>query len=317
MVKKATTKAAKTSKSTTSQAAKSEVKTNKKPTASKAVVKAPAKTVAPSAVSAVAEPKVIHNGIGFDMLRKANLALAAVLVAEAVAVVLLGSGKSLPVTTQYLSVDSLATAANGHQVLATATRHLLDVSLPVLAAVFLGLFALRHLMAATKMRQRYESQLASGISASRWISLGVGGGVMAVAVALMSGLSQLGVLAFVFFSTVAGCVLIPVVEKLHNERTDKLPDVVCGVAVAVTLLPWLAVALSVAAAVMYGGNISTALWVVYATMALFYGLLVLQTHSRIKGYKKWVDSLYAERMYMLLTFAGVSALAWLILAAVK
>src|SRR2546430_1746377 len=77
-----------------------------------------------------------------QVLRRMNLAQAVVFALEMVAVVLFGGTKTVAVVAHYLAVDQLASQANGHQVLATASRQLFDVRITVLAALFLGVFAL-------------------------------------------------------------------------------------------------------------------------------------------------------------------------------
>src|SRR4030088_1103877 len=82
-------------------------------------------------------------------LRKMNYWLAVVFAVQAIAVVVFGGTKTVPIVGQYLTVDQLGSEAAGHQVPVVAMRHLLDIRLTVLATVFLAVFSLASLIMAT------------------------------------------------------------------------------------------------------------------------------------------------------------------------
>lgn len=246
--------------------------------------------------------------------RDLNLWLALAFGVQAIAVVLFGGAKSVPITAQYLSVDQLASQAAGHQVLGVATRHLFDLRLTVVAAAFLAVFALVNVLVATVCRPRYEKLLAGGTNLARWLGFGLAGGLMVVAIALESGVYELAALVSLFAFMVLGASLEPLAEKLKHENKGLLPHAVCGAALVAGALPWVVFALGVLGALLWDGHIPGSVYMMYLTTLALFGCWVLAAHFRVTRRGRWTDTLYAEKMYLFLSFVTASVLAWQIFA---
>lgn len=248
-------------------------------------------------------------------LRKLNLWLAVAFGVQAVAVVLFGGGKTVPVTSQFLSVDSLASESNGHQVLALATRHLFDVRLTVLAAIFLGLFALACLAVATVARPLYEAQLQRGSNMARWIGFSLGGSFIVVALAALSGVSDVATFMLMIVLTVVGFSLEPLAEKFKRARAGTVvPHALCGAAIASAAAPWAMLAISVLGAMLWNGHVPVATYIMYGTSLVLFACWALASHFRVRDQGKWANVLYAEKMYMFLTLAIGTVVAWQVFA---
>jgi len=121
--------------------------------------------------------------------------LGLALFAEGLVVVVLNKAVTAPVSMQYPAVDALASESNGHQVLALASRHLADVHIGWVVATFLIVFAAINLMLATGYRPYIENVVTKrGTNVFRWLALGLGGGLMITAIALLSGVASLALL---------------------------------------------------------------------------------------------------------------------------
>jgi hypothetical protein len=248
-------------------------------------------------------------------LRKMNLWLAVAFGLQAVAVVLFGGGKTVPVTSQFLSVDTLASESNGHQVLALATRHLFDVRLTVLAAIFLGLFALACLAIGTVARPLYEAQLQRGSNMARWIGFGLGASFIVVALAALAGVSDIATLMLMVALTVLGFSLAPLAEKFKRVRAGTVvPHALCGAAVASAAAPWVFLAVSVVGALVWNGHNPVANYILYGTSLVLFACWALASHFRVRDQGKWANVLYAEKMYMFLTLATGTVVAWQVFA---
>jgi hypothetical protein len=271
--------------------------------------KAAAKTAPAATAAATAKPKVKPAG-QLPSLRTWNIWLAVVFALQAVALVLYTGSKSYPLTMQYLAPDALATEANGHQVLAAATRHLLDVHIAWLLAVTLIVLAVANLAVATVFRKHYERFLALGSNAPRWVGLGIGSGLLMSAIALASGISQLSTLLLIFVSMALGCGLVPLAEKLHQEGKGLTQHAVCAAATVATALPLVVLALGALGALLWNGKIPAQLYAVYASGLVLYVAWGLAGHFRVYRQGRWADTLFAERAFLLLGFATVTALTW-------
>lgn len=102
------------------------------------------------------------------------------------------------------------------------------------------------------------------------------------------------------------------VELLGPGRN--LRRLLAAVAVFGAVLPWLVFAGAMVAGGMFNGSLPNFLYYIYGSMFLLTVAVGLASYFRIKQRGKWADTVYAERMYMLLGFVAVSVLAWQIFA---
>jgi len=273
----------------------------------------PQKTSTPPTVAASKVAKSDQN----KALLAWNKLLALVFAAQAVLIVVLGNSFSVPITTQYQAVDTLASEASGHEVLATATRHVFDVRLSYVVAIFLGLLAVSHLLMATLYRKRYESEVQSGVTGSRWATLGLSGAAMVVAVSLLSGITSRDALLFSVVLTLGGTIATAATLRLKQGAERPLSHWVCGLATVLSVWPWVVLASgALMGLAWYGGTIPGYMFGVYAGALLLLGMLILGTRFRILGKGRWADSYYTEKAYMALGFVAATLLAWQIFVGV-
>jgi hypothetical protein len=248
----------------------------------------------------------------WQTLRKWNIWLAVVFAAQAVAIVVAGTAKTVPLTREYLAIDPLATEATGKQVVATASREVWDVRIACLVAAFLLIFAAAYLVVATWQRKRYEARLKLGMNDARWLGLGLGGGMALVTIAMLSGITNKASLLMIFMLMALGCLAVLCAEEVARREAGKglLSHVICAVGTLAVLTPLVVLALTVGAAWMYNGHTSAYMYGVYVSLLVFFIVGLLMTHSRIKQKGKWADTIFTEKAYMLLTVVGASILAW-------
>jgi len=259
--------------------------------------------------------KLLITPAELQQLHKMNGWLALVFAVQAVAVVLFGGSKVVPVTSSYLAVDQLGTQATGHQVLAVAARHLFDIRFTIVAAIFLAVFALTNLALATVGRKQYEQRLQRGMHIARWLSFALGGGLMVAAIGLESGIYEVTGLIALFGFTVLGVSLEPLAERLHREaRGTMLAAAVCTTATVAASLPWIMLGIGVLGAVLWNGHIPGSVYVMYVTTLVLLGCWGLAARFRMTARGKWGDVLYAEKMYMFLGLVAATILAWQIFA---
>jgi hypothetical protein len=285
--------------------------TTKKTATSKAKSKAvPTKVATPSKA---VEPKVAPKKTSqYQSLRKWNLGFGALLALQAVAIIVIGGSQTVPITTNYLATDALASDAAGHQVLAVATRHLADVRLSWMVAKFLLIFAAVFLLAATLWRGKYEAWLERGVNKLRWAGFGLGGGVMATTVAVLGGVSDISSMLLIFGVVALSGLCALAASLMGSERRLRRLLIVGGLAGAV--IAWLSIFISAGGAALYDGSLPAFVCYMYVSMLLFTGAIGLASYFRLKGRGKWADTVYAERMFMVLGFLAASVLAWQIFA---
>lgn len=262
----------------------------------KATVVAAVKSKKPEAPIKSADKKVDDK----RSLRLWNVRLGVVLLLLAIAVVVAGNSTSVPLTMQYLTKDGLASEVAGHEVLAPAIRHIWDVQVSWIVAKMLAIFGIVYLLAATLLRKRYEAWLDSGVNVLRWLGFGLGGGVAMVAVATLSGVSDVSMLTLIVGSVILAAVLALAVELLGSGR--RLRRLLGIGAILAIFFPWLVLARSAAGVVMYDGAMPTYLYFVYAVVTLLVVAVGLALYMRTKQRGRWASTFYTERMFIFLGF---------------
>jgi hypothetical protein len=168
-------------------------------------------------------------------------------------------------------------------------------------------------------RPYIETSLKRGINAFRWLALGVGGGLMVGAIALVSGVSSLALLLSLFGATLIAAILALATETIvanNNGVKTRLAHVLCSLAVVTALVPWVVFALGVVGAAMWSGHIPGYLYSIYACQFILFIAVLLATHFRLKRQGKWANAAYTDRGFLLLTFVSATLLAAQIFAGV-
>lgn len=257
----------------------------------------------------VTKPAVKKSKISFSSLNKWNFAMAALHFVQGVAILLLSRSSTLPVTTDYLTLDSLA-SKTGQPVLVEASRHLFDINLAYLMVAFFFVSAIAHLLIATVYRPTYEANLKLGINRARWIEYSLSASIMMVAIALLSGVYDLSSLLMIFALDVV-MNLCGLVMEAHNQTTKKTSWLSYVVGCIAGIVPWIVFVIYVYGARVFGdGQIPSFVYWIYLSMFIFFSSFAVNMFLQYRGVGKWKDYLYGERVYMILSLVAKSALAW-------
>ena len=249
----------------------------------------------------------------FQVLRKWNLWLGVVLLLEAVAIIVIGTDRSFPITTQYLAVDTLASEASGGQSLAVATRHLFDIPFAWVVGAFLALFAAGSFVVSLWGRKWYEQRLQAGLNDMRWIIFGVGGAGLLAAVGLLSGIYEVTMLLALKAFMIVGCLGIlaaGVIRQRAGDQETRLSHLICGVGTACIIAPVVILTIVAGGALLYGGHIPGFVYGIYGSVVFFLLAIGAITHFRIVRRGRWADAFTVERAFVILGFLGASIVAW-------
>jgi len=282
---------------------------NKKKSGSRAKGSANAKTA-----TVVKVGKSSKNSL-LTSLKTWNITLAVVLAIQAIVILVMSKTVSLPVVTHYLTPDTLALQTTGHNMLGSAVRHLFDVNLAYLVAAFLIVPTIIHTLAVTVWRDHYKSDLNNGVNCLRTGEFILGGGLVLVALALITGIYEISLLVCLFSLIALGAILSHVLE--FSRGKIKLPSwITLSFILFTVLVPWLIIAMYLKASLMYGSGLPHFVyWADTVTYILFAATAV---NFYLSGRKKdrWADSTFGERIYMLISLASKTAVAWLLFAGV-
>jgi len=251
-------------------------------------------------------------------LRTWNISMAVLHAVQAAAVVLLakaGTGMQ-PVTTSYLTQDSLASTP-AQPVLVSATRHLFDVNLVWLIAAFFIMSAIAHASIATWYRARYEANLSKGINKARWIEYSLSASTMMVAIGLIAGIFDVSTLVMMFGLT-AVMNLCGLAMELVNQNRPKVSWIAYIIGCIAGILPWIVYVIYIVGSSKLGDGNGPPTFVYFILVSIFlafnsFAYVMLKQYQK-KG--KWSDYLYGERAYMVLSLVAKSLLAWQVFAGI-
>ncbi len=220
------------------------------------------------------------------------------------------------ITTNYLTTDALASTAE-KPVLVAATRSLFDINLAWLIAAFFIMSAVAHASIATWYRKRYEAGLAKGINKARWIEYSLSASTMMVAIALLSGVFDIGSLIMMFTLT-AVMNLCGLVMEIVNQGKSKVDWSSYIVGCIAGIAPWIVYALYIIGSGKYGegGGPPTFVYYILASIFVFFNSFAINMYLQYSKKGKWAEYLYGEKVYMVLSLVAKSALAWQVFAGI-
>lgn len=237
-------------------------------------------------------------------LRRYNIVVGAVLLAQAVAVVALSNDFTLPVTASYLQGPPGTTPAD--------PVTLLNTPIGLAVAGFLALSGLALLTVATVWSRGYAADLARQRNRARWVEYALTSSMMIVLIAQITGLTDVAALAAIFAANAAMIFFGWLQEDYEQPGGGFLPFIFGSV---VGIVPWLIIAFFVAApgatspaeppAFVYG---------IIVSLFLFCNVFALNQFLQYKQVSRWADYLVGERAYITLSLVAKSPLAWQVFA---
>ena len=231
-------------------------------------------------------------------LRRWNLGLTLLHLAQAVAIVLLAGSFAITVTS------SIPEGPPGAAVPAPAS--LFEVPIGAAVAVFLALAALDHLLTATVYRRTYERDLKRGINRFRWVEYSFSATLMVILISFYSGITGINAVIAVAGANV-GMILFGWIQEVMNPpgraTTTMLPF---WFGTLVGLAPWISIWFNIFGSASVPGFVYG---IVVTQLVLFFsfGLNQWLQYRRIG---KWADYAYGEKTYLVLSLVAKSLLAW-------
>lgn len=249
-----------------------------------------------------------------QQLFKWNIVLAALHALQGIAVIALSKPQTLPVTTNFLTIDSLKTSASGGApVLAPATQQIGDVNLGYLIAAFFFMSAAAHLIIATVYRKRYEANLAKGLNKARWIEYAFSASTMMIAIGLLVGLYDLSSMIMLFALT-AVMNLLGLAMEVYNQGKSKPNWLAYNIGCVSGVVPWVVIAIYLIGGSVYGATAPAFVYWIFVSIFVFFSSFALNMWLQYRKVGKWSDYYYGERSYMILSLVAKSLLAWQVFA---
>lgn len=241
-------------------------------------------------------------------LLRFNKIMAGLHALQGIAVLVLATDFSLPVTTSYQVFEPTT------RMLEIATRQLFEVNLAYLVAAFFFMSALAHFFVAVLKPSWYIKCLKQNINIARWVEYAFSASTMMVAIGLLAGVEDLSTLLALFGFTALMNLMGWIMES-HNHAQKKINWLSYWIGVIAGIIPWVIVALYFWGAESSGaGDIPTFVYFIYGSIFAAFNVFAINMIAQYKQWRKWSDYLYGERAYIILSLVAKSALAWQIFA---
>ncbi|MBC7128638.1 MAG: heliorhodopsin HeR [Thermoplasmatales archaeon] len=241
--------------------------------------------------------------VKYERLRFFNILMGFLHLFQSAIMLYLSSDKKWPIYITYLRFDEL------NRTLVPTTDKIFDIQLAPLVALFLLISAIAHFLISTVLYKRYVENLKSNINPYRWYEYSISASLMIVIIAILTGIYELGTLIALFALT--GIMnLMGLMMEIHNQTTKKTNWTSYIIGCIAGIVPWIVIAISLAAGALYGGEMPFFVIVIYFSIAFFFNLFAVNMFLQYKKIGKWKDYLYGEKIYIILSLVAKSLLAW-------
>jgi hypothetical protein len=246
-------------------------------------------------------------------LRRFNLIMGGFHLVQALAMLFLATtviqqiSQFQPTIIQYYQTFNFETRS-----LEVTSRELFQLPFGILVASFLFISAIAHFLIYLS-KDKYTDGIKKGINVYRWFEHALSSSIMIVLIATLFGIYDVVSLMLIFLVNAAmnlfGLDMELINSGVKKDKVNWGPFIwgsIAGVA------PWIAIF-----AYMFGtGNFDMVPWFVWAIVVTYFIAFNTFPINMILQYKsvgRWKDYLYGERMYIILSLAAKSILAWLVL----
>ncbi|HNR01375.1 MAG TPA: heliorhodopsin HeR [Anaerolineaceae bacterium] len=219
-------------------------------------------------------------------------------------------GETYPVYSNYLTFNR---ELGG---LVADTQQIWDAPLGIGIALFLLISAVAHFFLATFGYKWYEKALKKGMNPVRFYEYALSSSLMIVLIGLLVGVNDIGAIILAFFVN-ASMNLFGIMMEYHNQYTKKVNWASFIFGSIAGIAPWIVIFLYFLGAVNSGDAKPPAfVYAIVPTLFVFFNIFAINMVLQYKKVGPWKDYLYGERVYIILSLAAKTTLAWLIFSGI-
>lgn len=244
----------------------------------------------------------------FSRLRKFNIFMGFLHLAQGIALLALATSFALPVTTSFLQFNATA------QKLLPVVQERFMLQIAPLIALFLFISAAAHIIISLPgVYPWYVTNLKKGANYMRWVEYAFSSSIMMVVIAMLVGIYD-GVSLMLIFALNACMILFGWMMELHNQTTKKTNWTAYIFGTFAGIVPWIAVAIYLLGAGSGDAKPPTFVYFIFFSIFIFFDIFALNQLLQYKKVGPWKNYLYGERAYIILSLVAKSLLAWQVFA---
>ena len=267
----------------------------------------PAKSkAAPKSVVMTKTPDVPEKT--YQGLRRFNLAMGFLHLIQGILMIVLSNDTTYPIYTNFLKFDMAARA------LVPDPKLAFDLRFGPAVALFLLISAVAHFSLATFGYKWYVKHLKVGMNPARFYEYALSSSLMIVLIGMLVGVWDLGTM-IVMFGINAMMNLFGMIMELHNQTTKKTDWTSFIYGSIAGIIPWVVIVMYFLSALSSGDAKPPAfVYAIIPTIFVFFNIFAVNMFLQYKKVGRWKDYLFGERVYIILSLAAKTALAWMIFA---
>jgi len=231
-------------------------------------------------------------------LRRWNLGLSALHLAQAALVLILANGFAIAVTS------SFPEGPPGTPVPAPAT--LFEVRIGWAVAIFLSLAALDHLLTSTVARGVYEHDLRRGINRFRWVEYSLSATLMIILISFYFGVTSINAVIAIAGANVAMILFGWLQERMNPPGRASTTMLPFWFGALVGTAPWVAIAVNL----IGSETVPVGVYGIFIVQAVFFFSFGLNQWLQYQEVGPWTDYAFGEKTYLVLSLGAKSLLAW-------
>jgi hypothetical protein len=238
-------------------------------------------------------------------LRRYNVLMGTLHLAQAIAVLALANGFTLPVVATFMT--------NAPGVEPPSVTALFDFRYAWGVAAFLLVSAVAHyVIASPGYFPRYIAGLERGRNYARWVEYSISSSIMIVLIAILVGIADIAAL-LALAGVNASMILFGLLQEKYEKPGKNVSLTSYWFGVIAGAIPWIAITIYLVSpgvsaeppAFVYG---------IFFSLFVFFNAFAVVMVLQYKKIGKWSDYVYGESTYILLSLVAKSLLAWQVFA---
>lgn len=237
-----------------------------------------------------------------------NLIMGFLHFGQGLLMVILSNDTTYPIFTNFLGFNLESFS------LQPEAKLLYELRFGPAVGAFLLISAVAHFYLATLGKKKYLENLKKGQNPIRFYEYALSSSLMIVLIGMLSGLWDLGAIILIFGIN-AMMNLFGIMMEYHNQYTEKTNWTAFIYGSIAGIIPWIVIFLFFFGAVNGGGEgPPTFVYIINPTLFVFFNIFAVNMVLQYKKVGPWKDYLFGERVYIILSLAAKTVLAWIIFA---
>ena len=242
----------------------------------------------------------------FRRLRRFNLIMGFLHLVQGVFMWLISNDTTYPIYSNFLTFNTSTFS------LTPDPQLFYEVPFGPAVALFLLISAVAHFSLATFGYKWYIRNLEKGMNPGRFYEYALSSSLMIVLIGLLVGIWDLGAVILIFALN-ATMNLFGIMMEFHNQYTKKTNWTSFIFGSLAGIVPWVVILIYFLSAVNSAGAKPPAfVYAIIPTIFVFFNIFAVNMVLQYKKVGPWKDYLFGEKVYIILSLAAKTTLAWMI-----